>query len=76
MHDPLDPIRAQLDPIIRARGLRTVSRAANVPHTNIVRWLRTGIGMSIAAIASVAEACGLRLAVRLEVPATVDAVIL
>lgn len=58
----LAQLRAALDPLIRAKGVRTVATAANIDNANLSRWLAgNNASLSMERLEAVTRALGLDL---------------
>lgn len=52
-----DPIRDQLDPIIREIGIREVGRRAGVSGSGVQRWLAGEMDLRLQTLYAVLDAC-------------------
>lgn len=61
-------IRDQLEPLIRAAGVREVARRAGIPQPRLSEWLNGRANLTVARAEAVAAAVGATIRVRVKSP--------
>lgn len=54
----MEMVRRQLEPQIRAMGLRECARRSTVPQPHISTWLSRGHGLGLQGVSAIARVCG------------------